>query len=147
MSSVTFWWKPGCATNTRQIRLLEKAGCQVKVCDLLTELWTPPRLEAFFAEMPVSEWFNRSAPRIKSGEVVPVGMAREQALAQMLLDPLLIRRPLIELNGQRMAGFDAQWLLAQGVTLPAGDLPEACSHPAARSGVARCGLSGSGGVS
>ena len=29
MSHVTFWWKPGCATNTRQIRLLEAAGCTV----------------------------------------------------------------------------------------------------------------------
>ena len=128
MSSVTLWWKPGCATNTRQIALLEAAGCQVEVRDLLTEAWTSALLAEFLGARPVAEWFNPAAPAIKSGEVDPDTFSPDGALARLVADPILIRRPLLDVRGQRCSGFDTEWLGARGVVLPDGPVPQGCSH-------------------
>ncbi|THF62221.1 thioredoxin domain-containing protein [Pseudothauera rhizosphaerae] len=128
MSHVTFWWKPGCATNTRQIGLLKAAGCTVEVRDLLTEPWTPALLAGFFGALPVAQWFNPAAPAVKSGAVVPAAFTPEAALARMVEEPLLIRRPLIEVAGLRRAGFDPGWLALRGVVLPTADVPQGCAH-------------------
>ncbi|MBC9073022.1 arsenate reductase family protein [Thauera sp. CAU 1555] len=128
MSHVSLWWKPGCATNTKQIRLLEAAGCKVTVRDLLSEAWTPELLAGFFGTQPVAQWFNPAAPAVKSGSVVPAAFSPEAALARMVEEPLLIRRPLIEVAGLRRAGFDPEWLAARGIELPDADVPQACSH-------------------
>lgn len=108
MTIVTFYEKPGCANNSRQKLLLAAAGHTVQAKSLLTEPWTKERLLAFFGNRPVAEWFNRAAPWIKSGEIVPEELDAETALAMMRAEPLLIRRPLIEADGRREAGFDPE---------------------------------------
>jgi len=107
MATVVFYEKPGCSTNTRQKVLLAAAGHTVIAKNLLTEPWTKERLLSFFGNRPVAEWFNRAAPRIKSGEVIPEALDAEIAIAMMRAEPLLIRRPLIEAEGRREVGFDA----------------------------------------
>jgi nitrogenase-associated protein len=125
---VNFYEKPGCANNTRQRRLLEAAGCQVLAHDLLSEPWTAERLRAFFGDRPVAQWFNRAAPRVKSGAVRPDELDATTALALLLAEPLLIRRPLIEVDGWRTVGFDAAELAARfGLDLP-GAAPAACKR-------------------
>lgn len=106
MTTVIFYEKPGCTNNTRQKILLAAAGHTVQAKNLLTEPWTADRLLAFFGNRPVAEWFNRAAPRVKSGEVVPEALDAATALAMMRAEPLLIRRPLIEADGRREVGFD-----------------------------------------
>ena len=106
MAKVVFYEKPGCGNNTRQKALLAAAGHAVDARNLLAEPWTETALLSFFGERPVAEWFNRAAPRVKSGEVVPEEIEAGVALAMMRQDPLLIRRPLIESAGRREAGFD-----------------------------------------
>ena len=108
MATVLFFQKPGCGTNARQIRALEAAGHQVLAKSLLTEPWTAQELRGFFGETPVASWFNPAAPRIKSGEVKPAETDAANAIALMLDDPLLIRRPLIDVDGARCAGFDRE---------------------------------------
>jgi len=126
MAQVIFYEKPGCGNNTKQKALLASAGHEVIARNLLTETWTPERLLDFFGTRPVTEWFNRAAPRVKSGELLPELLGETEALQLMLADPLLIRRPLIEANGRREAGFDQQlihgWL---GLT-PSGTDLESC---------------------
>lgn len=112
MTTVMFYQKPGCATNARQIRALEAAGHSVTAKDLLKAPWTADELRGFFGETPVASWFNRAAPRIKSGEINPATCDAESALALMLADPLLIRRPLVEANGAKCAGFDREPVLS-----------------------------------
>ena len=102
-----FYEKPGCGNNNRQKARLRAAGHELDVRDLLSEPWTARRLRAFFRLLPVADWFNRAAPRVKSGEVRPEQLDAAAALSLMLADPLLIRRPLIEAAGQRSVGFDA----------------------------------------
>lgn len=112
MASILFYEKPGCANNARQKQLLKAAGHTVIARNLLTEAWSADTLLAFFGELPVREWFNRAAPRVKSGEVYPERLAAAAALTLMSADPLLIRRPLMECEGRRMVGFDAARITA-----------------------------------
>lgn len=127
MTTVIFYEKPGCTNNARQKVLLAAAGHTVLARNLLIEPWTAERLLAFFGHRPVAEWFNRAAPRVKSGEVVPQEVDAATALAMMRADPLLIRRPLIEADGRFEVGFDQAlidaWLGLNGQV--EGD-PESC---------------------
>lgn len=107
MAHVRFYEKPGCATNARQKTMLSEAGHTVEALSLLAEPWTTERLAGFFMDMPVSQWFNRASPRVKSGEIDPFGLDADTALARLIADPLLIRRPLMEVGDWRSAGFDA----------------------------------------
>jgi nitrogenase-associated protein len=66
------------------------------------------KLRSFFGDRPVIEWFNQAAPRVKSGEVNPENITAENALIMMLRDPLLIRRPMIQVGDKREIGFDVE---------------------------------------
>ena len=106
MARVEFYEKPGCINNTRQKQLLRQAGHVLIEYDLLRTAWTEEGLMAFFAGLPVHEWFNPSAPQIKSGEVNPQRCSMQQALELMCKTPLLIRRPLMRVGHKTMVGFD-----------------------------------------
>lgn len=106
MATIVFYEKPGCASNARQKALLEAAGHTVLARSLLAERWEAHRLRAFFGALPVAEWFNPSAPGVKSGALRPGALDEAAALGLMLAEPLLIRRPLIDVDGECRAGFD-----------------------------------------
>jgi nitrogenase-associated protein len=106
MATVIFHEKPGCINNTKQKALLRAAGHKLEVRNLLTETWTAESLRSYFGELPIADWFNRSAPKVKSQEVVPEKIDAEAAISQMLRDPLLIRRPLMQIGDRREVGFD-----------------------------------------
>lgn len=108
MAIVIFYEKPGCINNTKQKKLLQQAGHIVVECNLLTTPWTSTRLRRFFGDLPVTQWFNSSAPRIKSGDVVPERLSESEALTKMLIDSLLIRRPLMQVGDQYRVGFDPE---------------------------------------
>lgn len=108
MATVDFYEKPGCANNTRQKQLLSAAGHDVIAHNVLTETWEPERLRLFFAGLPVRDWFNYSAPAIKLGDIDPETIGADAALALMCDNPLLIRRPLLQVGDARMAGFDVE---------------------------------------
>lgn len=115
---IVFYEKPGCVNNARQKALLRAAGHDVNTRCLLNWPWTREGLRTFFGTQPVAEWFNPTAPRIKSGEIDPKTMDEAAALAAMLADPLLIRRPLIEADGRRIQGFDEDMQRWLGVAAP-----------------------------
>lgn len=106
MATVVFYEKPGCGGNARQKALLAAAGHRVEARDLLRHPWLAVELRIFFGARPVAEWFNAASPRVKSGEVDPTAFDEAGALAAMLADPLLIRRPLLQVGEARRAGFD-----------------------------------------
>lgn len=127
MATVIFYQKPGCGTNARQKRMLETAGHIVCARDLLTEPWTIQRLRDFFGNTPVASWFNPAAPRVKSGEIDPTSFDEAPALALMIEDPLLIRRPLVEVGEQRCAGFDREPVTSL-LDEYQGDIPQGCTR-------------------
>lgn len=106
MATVMFYEKPGCINNTRQKRMLAAAGHEVIARDLLAEPWTADTLRPFLRQLPPAGWFNPSAPRVKSGEIDPDRLDGEQAMALLLADHLLIRRPLMQVGRQCRTGFE-----------------------------------------
>ena len=108
MTHLVFFEKPGCGGNARQRAALEAAGHTLERRNLLTAHWTAESLLAFLAPLPVPDWFNRAAPRVKSGEVQPDALQPQAALALLLNEPLLIRRPLMQRSDTASChvGFD-----------------------------------------
>jgi nitrogenase-associated protein len=130
MAIVTFYEKPGCSGNARQKKMLEAAGHTVVAKNLLKTPWTRTELLSYFEALPVAQWFNRNSPAVKSGEIVPEECDEATALALLQRHPLLIRRPLLEVAGERRAGFDAAAIdawIGLGANLPGENL-EACRH-------------------
>jgi len=90
-------------------------------------------LRPFFVSKQVVDWFNRSAPRIKSGDIVPEHMDADRALALMIEDPLLIRRPLMATESLYLCGFDTDEVtamlgMAAQQLADVGDV-ESCKQP------------------
>jgi nitrogenase-associated protein len=129
MAHIIFWERPGCAGNAKQKALLARSGHTLDVRNLLAELWTAAELRTFFGARPLSDWFNKSSPRVKSGEVRPETLDEDGAIGLMLADPLLIRRPLMESGGRREAGFEPE-LVAAWIGLADAPVPvtDACVH-------------------
>jgi nitrogenase-associated protein len=119
MATVHFYEKPGCLNNAKQKQLLAAAGHLLIVRNLLQQPWQTDKakLRSFFGDAPVVDWFNRAAPAVKNGEVNPETLNERQAIDLMVNDPQLIRRPLLEVDGRRQAGFDAErieaWLAVE----------------------------------
>lgn len=112
MATVIFYEKPGCANNTRQKRLLTEAGHQVIAKNILEQPWQAAILRLFFNDLAVRDWFNYSAPAIKYGEIEPDKLDETQALPLLCANPLLIRRPLMQVGSDYRAGFDVEKVAA-----------------------------------
>ena len=132
MATITFFEKTGCAGNARQKKLLADSGHEVRARDLRHKAWTNLALLEFLIGLPVAQWFNASAPAVKSGEIVPGELDEPTALALLRDNPLLIRRPLLQVGDERKVGFDATainaWIGLREV--PGKDL-ELCQRAAA----------------
>lgn len=110
---IIFYEKPGCSGNAKQKAFLQEAGHTLEVRSLLAWPWQRETLLAFMGHIPVPAWFNRAAPRVKSGEIDPEKLDREEALQMLLEDHLLIRRPLMMRDdGQTLVGFETAALAA-----------------------------------
>lgn len=131
MAVIQFYEKSGCSGNRKQKALLEAAGHEVHARDLRDVCWSKDRLLTFLGGLPVAQWFNRAAPAVKDGSIVPEALKEAEALALLQENPLLIRRPLMEAGGMHMVGFDTQavhaWLGLGSQPLPTRNL-EACAH-------------------
>jgi nitrogenase-associated protein len=128
VATITFFEKPGCKTNARQKRLLEEAGHTVVALNLLSQPWTAESLEPYFGDTAPESWFNAAAPAVKSGAVNPAGMNAEAALAALVADPILIRRPLLEAGGRRSAGFSGALIASLLAGIEACPTTEECSR-------------------
>ena len=137
MTHLVFFEKPGCGGNARQRAALITAGHTLEQRNLLTTHWTPESLLAFLAPLPVPDWFNRAAPRVKSGEVQPDTLDADAALALLLKEPLLIRRPLMQRsdNGSHFVGFETAavdaWI-GLGTNPASARTLEGCASPTER---------------
>ena len=137
MTHIVFYEKPGCGGNARQRSALVAAGHTLDRRNLLTAHWTAQSLLAFLRPLPVADWFNRAAPRVKSGEVQPETLDAGVALAMLQQDPLLIRRPLMQRtdNDTRHVGFDTAavdaWV-GLGTNPASASTLEGCASPTER---------------
>lgn len=105
MTKVVFYEKPG-AEAARHKAILAAAGHDVETRDLTAEAWSAALLRPYFGETPVRDWFDAAAPRVLSGEVDPSRINPQAALTMMIVDPTLIRHPLVKAGGDCRAGID-----------------------------------------
>lgn len=118
-ATIRFFEKPQCTGNARQKAILLSSGHRLITENLLEFPFDRDELRSFFGALPVAQWFNALAPRVKSGELDIFNMHEQQALDLMLADPLLIRRPLMEVGSVRLVGFNIDELERIGVSCKA----------------------------
>ncbi|MBT2971106.1 MAG: hypothetical protein B6D72_18370 [gamma proteobacterium symbiont of Ctena orbiculata] len=127
MAELVFYEKSGCVGNLKQQSLLRSQGIEFVIRDLLSEPWSAERLRRYFADKPVAEWFNTTAPAVRSGDLPIDDLSEAEALAMMVSNPILIRRPLLKLGELRQSGFVPGAVLeALGVELVPSERLQEC---------------------
>lgn len=109
MAHILFYEKPGCINNTKQKTWLKAAGHDVESVNLFEHPWAKENLKQFFGDKPIADCFNKTAPVIKSGELDPDTFSEDAAMAKMIAEPILIKRPLITIDKTTfLQGFDKE---------------------------------------
>lgn len=105
MAEILFFEKPGCINGEKQKNILRKAGNDLTCINILEYPWTKEELVRFIGDKQPAEFMNHTAPDVKRGIVKPEMLAIAEAIAFMVAKPILIKRPLIEVDGIRIQGF------------------------------------------
>jgi len=102
---IQFFEKPGCINGEKQKRILIEAGNVLECMNILEYPWSREELVQFFAVKEPALIMNHTAPAIKKGEIVPANLQYEEAVSLMIENPILIKRPLIRVDGLFVQGF------------------------------------------
>ncbi len=105
MADIIFYEKPGCINGEKQKAILLAGGHSLRCLDILNFPWKREKLLAFVMGKNPVEMMNQTAPAIKRGKIVPKQLTFNEAVDMLLLDPILIKRPLIEVDGMAIQGF------------------------------------------
>lgn len=126
-----FYEKPGCVGNQAQKKFLRGNGVELIVHDLLIHAWSVEQLRPFFADTPVPQWFNSSAPAVKSGQIKIAELSASEALQLLIESPILIARPLLAYGDLKQSRFVPGPVLdALGICLAADEDLDSCPlHP------------------
>lgn len=103
---VVFYEKTGCAGNKKQKELLKSHGVEFEVKSLLDTKWTKESLNSFFEGLDKEKIVNQFAPQVKKGEINISKLSKDELVELMLDEPILIKRPLIEVEETKVCGFD-----------------------------------------
>lgn len=98
MSDVVIYHNPACGTSRNTLQLLRDKGVEPKVVEYLKEGWTRDQLEALTVKMGVRP---RDILRERGTKAAELGLtdpasSDEALIAAMILDPILVNRPIVE---------------------------------------------------
>ena len=110
MAKIIFFEKPGCINGEKQKKILQEAGNSLHCIDIRTYSWSKENLLPFTKGRSPVELINSSAPAVKKGDIRPASLSFDEAMDLMVADPILIQRPLIEVDGLFIQGFNHQSL-------------------------------------
>ena len=105
MAFIQFFEKPGCINGEKQKNILIEAGNVLECLNILEHPWSREELAPFFAAKEPALIMNHTAPAIKKGEIVPANLQYDEAVSLMIQNPILIKRPLIRVDGLSIQGF------------------------------------------
>lgn len=126
-SKVIFYEKTGCSGNARQKALLKEHGVSLEVRSILDTPWDKTTLETFFEGLTPEEMINPFAPQLKDGTFNLEAHTKESLIEQMLKNPILIRRPLLQIGEVKLCGFDIEKLNALlKISMPTPEHINAC---------------------
>jgi arsenate reductase len=97
MSEVTIYHNPACGTSRNTLALLREKGVEPKVVEYLKTGWTRPQLQDLLKTMGARA---RDILRVQGTKADELGLtdpsASDEALiAAMILDPILVNRPIV----------------------------------------------------
>ena len=97
MSDVTIFHNPNCGTSRNTLALLRENGVEPQVVDYLKAGWTKPQLEDLLKQLGKSP---REVLRVRGTQAHELGLTDPHAsdaaiLAAMILDPVLVERPIV----------------------------------------------------
>ncbi len=104
----TFYEKTGCSGNAKQKELLKSHNISFSVKSLLDTSWTKETLSEFFKGLEIKDIFNPFAPQIRDKEIDISKLSKDEAIELMIKNPILIKRPLLDINGVKICGFDIE---------------------------------------
>ena len=78
------------------------------VKSLLDTSWTKETLSEFFKGLEVIDMFNPFAPQIRYKQIDINTLSKDEAINLMIKNPILIKRPLLDINGIKVCGFDIE---------------------------------------
>ncbi len=105
---IVFYEKTGCAGNARQKKLLQTHGLSFQTKSLLDQSWEKETLQTFFKGLQKEAMINPFAPQIKNKSVDINNLSKEELIELMCSEPILIKRPLLEIGEYKMCGFDIE---------------------------------------
>ena len=104
----TFYEKTGCSGNAKQKELLKSHNISFSVKSLLDTSWSKESLGEFFKGLDTKDIFNPFAPQIRDKEIDISKLSKDEAIELMIKNPILIKRPLLDINGVKICGFDIE---------------------------------------
>lgn len=105
---IIFYEKPNCAGNAKQKKLLTLNGVSYETRSILDTQWTETLLHSFFEGLATKDIYNPFAPKIKNKELDIDTISKEALIALMISEPILIKRPLLEIDEVKICGFDIE---------------------------------------
>ena len=105
---VIFYEKPNCAGNAKQKKLLTLNGISYEMKSILDTQWTQTLLHSFFKGLDTKDIYNPFAPKIKNNEIEITTISKNELIELMIQEPILIKRPLLEIGETKICGFDIE---------------------------------------
>ncbi len=105
---VIFYEKQNCAGNAKQKKLLTLNGITYETRNILDTQWTKALLHSFFKGLDTTDIYNPFAPKIKNNEIDIGTISKEALIELMIREPILIKRPLLEIDEVKICGFDIE---------------------------------------
>jgi nitrogenase-associated protein len=105
---VIFYEKIGCSGNERQKKLLTSHGISFQTRSLLDTKWDKESLSSFFTGLEKEEMVNKFAPQVKNRQIDIDTLSKDELIQMMIKEPILIKRPLLQIGSNRICGFDIE---------------------------------------
>jgi arsenate reductase-like glutaredoxin family protein len=90
--------------------LREQLGAELEERDYAKQPLNAAELKQLFKNRDPREFLNSKSPAFKAKGLTGKKLSAQQAIDLMVEDPNLIKRPLVAVNGELIAGFDKERL-------------------------------------
>lgn len=97
MSSVTIYHNPNCGTSRNTLALLREKGVEPTVVEYLKAGWTRPQLEDILKRMGAGahDILRTNGTQADELGLSDPGASDEALIAAMIIDPILVNRPIV----------------------------------------------------
>ncbi len=107
MKRARFFWKSTCSTCRDARRyLVDELGAKLEERDYAKASLDTAALRELFADRDPRDFLNPRSPAFKARGLAAKSLSREEAIRLMADDSNLIKRPLLIVGTEMIAGFD-----------------------------------------